>query len=119
MKWDGTGPNVQLNILKGNKVVATTPARLVDLSRSPNSDSAYCSRRRWQQVPDRDPLRREEVRAGDRQRVRQHGRQRQQQVRLVTLREEKGGHVLPFFAIGKHARPKRARFIFPEPLVGR
>ena len=40
VKWDGSGPNVELNILKGNKVVATTPARLVDLSQKPNSDSA-------------------------------------------------------------------------------
>jgi len=32
VKWDGSGPNVELSILKGNKVVATTPARLIDLS---------------------------------------------------------------------------------------
>ena len=40
VKWDGSGPNVELNILKGNKVVATTPARLIDLSQKPSSDSA-------------------------------------------------------------------------------
>jgi len=40
LKWEGTGSNVQLNILKGKTVVATTPARLVDLSQVPNSDSA-------------------------------------------------------------------------------
>jgi hypothetical protein len=40
VKWDGTGPNVELNILKGNKVVATTPARLIDLSQKPNGDAA-------------------------------------------------------------------------------
>lgn len=40
LKWEGSGSNVQLNILKGNKVVATTPARLVDLSQIPNSDAA-------------------------------------------------------------------------------
>ena len=40
VKWDGSGPNVELNILKGNKVVATTPAWLVDLSQKSNSDSA-------------------------------------------------------------------------------
>ncbi|HWY55933.1 MAG TPA: hypothetical protein VNZ03_15810 [Terriglobales bacterium] len=40
VKWDGSGPNVELNILKGNKVVATTPARLIDLSQKPNSDAA-------------------------------------------------------------------------------
>ena len=40
VKWDGNGPNVELNILKGSKVVATTPARLIDLSQKPNSDAA-------------------------------------------------------------------------------
>jgi len=40
LKWEGTGSNVQLNILKGSKVVATTPARLVDLQQSPNQDQA-------------------------------------------------------------------------------
>jgi hypothetical protein len=40
VKWDGNGPSVELNILKGNKVVATTPARLIDLSEKPNNDAA-------------------------------------------------------------------------------
>jgi len=40
VKWDGSGPNVELSILKGNKVVATTPARLIDLSQKTNSDAA-------------------------------------------------------------------------------
>jgi hypothetical protein len=40
LQWEGTGSNVQLNILKGKTVVATTPARLVDLSQSPSSDAA-------------------------------------------------------------------------------
>jgi hypothetical protein len=40
LKWEGTGSNVQLSILKGKKVVATTPARLVDLSQASNSDAA-------------------------------------------------------------------------------
>jgi len=40
LKWEGSGSNVQLNILKGNQVVATTPARLVDLSQTSNSDAA-------------------------------------------------------------------------------
>jgi hypothetical protein len=44
VKWDGNGPDVELNILKGNKVVATTPAHLVDLSQKPNSDSAVVQR---------------------------------------------------------------------------
>jgi hypothetical protein len=40
VKWDGSGPNVEVNIMKGNKVVATTPARLIDLSAKPTRDSA-------------------------------------------------------------------------------
>jgi hypothetical protein len=40
VKWDGNGPNVELNILKGNKVVATTPARLIDVSQKSNRDAA-------------------------------------------------------------------------------
>ena len=40
VKWEGNGPNVELNILQGKKVVATTPARLIDLNRSPDGDSA-------------------------------------------------------------------------------
>jgi len=40
VKWDGAGPNVEVNILKNNKVVLTTPARLIDLSQKPESDAA-------------------------------------------------------------------------------
>jgi len=40
VKWEGTGSTVQLNILKGSKVVASTPARLVDLNQPTGSDSA-------------------------------------------------------------------------------
>jgi hypothetical protein len=38
--WDGSGPSVELNILKGKNVVAKVPARLVDLSSSPGRDAA-------------------------------------------------------------------------------
>jgi len=41
--WEGNGPNVQLNILKGNKVVATTPARMVELDRTPSDDASVIS----------------------------------------------------------------------------
>jgi hypothetical protein len=44
VKWDGNGPNVEVNILRGNKVVATTPARLIDLPQKPNNDSAVVQR---------------------------------------------------------------------------
>jgi hypothetical protein len=40
VKWEGTGSNVQLTILKGKKVVATTPAHLVDLGSPASADSA-------------------------------------------------------------------------------
>ena len=40
VKWEGNGPNVELNILHGNNVVATVPARMVDLDRAPGRDSA-------------------------------------------------------------------------------
>ena len=40
VKWEGTGSSVQLNILQGRKVVASTPARVVDLEQSSNSDAA-------------------------------------------------------------------------------
>lgn len=37
LSWDGTGSNVELKVAKGSKVVATAPAKLVDL---PNSAAA-------------------------------------------------------------------------------
>ncbi len=40
LKWDGNGPNVEVSILKGSKVVLTTPGRLIDLSQKPNGDAA-------------------------------------------------------------------------------
>jgi hypothetical protein len=40
VKWEGTGPNVELSILQGKTVVATTPARLVDLSSSASQNTA-------------------------------------------------------------------------------
>jgi hypothetical protein len=32
--WDGTGPNVELNVIQSKKIVATVPARLVQLNHS-------------------------------------------------------------------------------------
>ena len=40
VKWDGNGPNVELNILRGKNVVATVPARMVDLDSTQSRDSA-------------------------------------------------------------------------------
>jgi len=39
VKWEGTGPNVELNIIKSKKVVVTVAARLAELSR-PERNSA-------------------------------------------------------------------------------
>jgi hypothetical protein len=44
VKWEGNGPNVELNFLQGNKVVATTSARMIDLDRSAYSDSSVVRR---------------------------------------------------------------------------
>ncbi len=35
VKWEGNGPDVELNMLRGKNVVATVPARMVDLNRVP------------------------------------------------------------------------------------
>jgi hypothetical protein len=43
VKWDGAGPNVELNIMKGKNVVATVPARMLDLEQSPARDSIITS----------------------------------------------------------------------------
>jgi hypothetical protein len=40
VKWDGAGPNVQLSILRAGKVVATAPARVVDLGHKAAYNSA-------------------------------------------------------------------------------
>jgi hypothetical protein len=43
VQWEGNGPNVDLNILRGKNVVATVPAHVVDLERSPDRGSAVTS----------------------------------------------------------------------------
>jgi len=37
--WEGTGPNVEVSIMHGKNVVATVPARMVDLNRAPEQDT--------------------------------------------------------------------------------
>jgi hypothetical protein len=44
LTWQGTGADVELNILQSHKVVATVPARLVDLERPARGD-AYGTRK--------------------------------------------------------------------------
>ena len=38
LRWEGSGPGVELSILQGKNVVATAPARLVDLDRPAQRD---------------------------------------------------------------------------------
>jgi hypothetical protein len=40
VRWEGSGPEVQVSFLKGKNVIVTAPAHLVDLNASPASDSA-------------------------------------------------------------------------------
>ena len=40
VKWDGTGPATQVNIVRDGKVVATVPARVVKLDQKATQDSA-------------------------------------------------------------------------------
>jgi 2-methylaconitate cis-trans-isomerase PrpF len=39
-KWDGSGPDVQVNIVKNGKTVATVPAKLVQLNAKASEDAA-------------------------------------------------------------------------------
>lgn len=39
LQWEGTGPDVQLSIRNGKNVVATVPARVVELTKAPASDA--------------------------------------------------------------------------------
>jgi hypothetical protein len=40
VKWDGAGPSVQVEIMKGKNVVATVPAQVVNLDHPSSYDSA-------------------------------------------------------------------------------
>lgn len=40
VQWQGTGPSVELSIMQGKKVVATVPAKIVNLDNSASYDSA-------------------------------------------------------------------------------
>ena len=43
VSWDGNGPDVQLNIMKGKEVVATVPAHMTELNSASRSDAAVVS----------------------------------------------------------------------------
>src|SRR5215471_2342830 len=40
LEWDGSGPNVEVSILQGKKVVAKVPAKVVDLDKASSTDAA-------------------------------------------------------------------------------
>jgi len=40
LEWDGSGPNVEVSIMQGKKVVTKVPAKIVDLDKAPNNDAA-------------------------------------------------------------------------------
>ena len=40
LEWDGNGPNVEVSIKRGNKVVTKVPAKVVDLDKASSNDSA-------------------------------------------------------------------------------
>jgi hypothetical protein len=40
LQWNGTGSNVELSLLQSGKVVATTPAQLINLEQSPSYGAA-------------------------------------------------------------------------------
>ena len=40
LEWDGSGPNVEVSILQGKKVVTKVPAKVIDLDKAPNNDAA-------------------------------------------------------------------------------
>ncbi|MBZ5720572.1 MAG: hypothetical protein LAO03_09350 [Acidobacteriia bacterium] len=40
VSWEGNGPSVELHIMQGKNVVATVPAKMVDLPRAASDDGA-------------------------------------------------------------------------------
>ena len=40
VQWDGNGPDVEVSILQGKKVITKVPAHMVDLSKASNADAA-------------------------------------------------------------------------------
>jgi hypothetical protein len=40
VEWDGSGPNVEISILKGKNVIAKVPAHVVELQAPANNDAA-------------------------------------------------------------------------------
>jgi len=40
LEWDGSGPNVEVSIIQGKKVVTKVPAKVVDLDKAPGNNAA-------------------------------------------------------------------------------
>lgn len=40
LEWDGSGPNVEVSIVQGKKIVTKVPAKIVDLDKAPTNDAA-------------------------------------------------------------------------------
>ena len=40
LEWEGSGPNVEVSIMQGKKVVAKVPAKIVDLNAASQNDAA-------------------------------------------------------------------------------
>jgi hypothetical protein len=45
LEWDGSGPNVELSILQGKKVLAKVPAKVVDLSVPAQNNAAVLQKK--------------------------------------------------------------------------
>lgn len=43
LEWEGTGPNVEVSIVKGKNVVAKVPARLVDMNSAAQNNAVLFS----------------------------------------------------------------------------
>ena len=44
LEWDGTGPNVEVSVLQGKKVVAKVPAKVIDLPSAAQNDAAVVTK---------------------------------------------------------------------------
>jgi len=81
VQWEGSGPNVELNILRGKNVVAKVSAHVIELQTPASSDAAVTRKNdSGAKFPDRPPLRRQEDRSGLRRSQRQHAGRWFQQV---------------------------------------
>jgi hypothetical protein len=40
VKWEGTGNNVEMSLLRNNRVLATAPAQVIELNQKPSANAA-------------------------------------------------------------------------------